>query len=166
MPYGYCRDESGALIPEPSEGDAIRLAFQAYATGKYTDSGIAALLNEKGYRTRFTTQWRSRPWTKDTITVTLKNSFYIGQVRHGEKLYQGQHEPLISRETWDRVQSIRAQRCRVHKTASPVYRVYLLNGLARCSVCKNTLRVQYGYNYGYFYYRHTAKDRGARLYAA
>jgi len=160
VPYGYCRSESGGLVHEPSEAEAIRLAFEAYATGKYTDKGIATLLNDNGYRTRYTTQWKSRPWTKDTITITLKNSFYVGQVRHGDKLYQGQHEPLISRETWDRVQSIRAERCRVHKTASPVYRVYLLNGFARCSVCKSKLRVQHNYNYGYSYYRHTAKSRG------
>jgi site-specific DNA recombinase len=158
IPYGYQKSETGDIIPEPYEAEAIRSAFRSYASGKYTDAMIAGLLNDAGYRTRYTTQFGSRPWTKDTVCVTLKNVFYIGKVRHGNEVFEGKHEALVSRELWERAQAIRSERYRNKKTAAPCYRVYLLNGIVRCSVCRQTLRVQR--SAGHSYYRHTSLVRG------
>ncbi len=98
LPYGYLRNEEGEIVPEPFEAEGIRLVFEAYAQGRYSDEDVAGLLNQAGHRTRQTTRFGSRPWTKDTITMVLKNSFYVGQVRHGKVVHAGKHEPIISQE--------------------------------------------------------------------
>ena len=90
--------------------------------------------------------------------MILKNAFYIGKVRHGNEVFEGKHEAIVSRDLWERVQAVRAERCKVKKTAAPAYRVYLLNGIVRCAVCRQTLRVQR--TAGHSYYRHTFLIRG------
>jgi len=98
-PYGYQRAEDGRLTPEPFEAGGVRLAFETYAQGNVSAWDIATLLNQQGHRTRQTTRFGSRPWSKDTVTCLLRNPFYAGLVRHGQEVYAGQHEAIISRET-------------------------------------------------------------------
>ena len=125
-PYGYQRTEAGEIVPDAYEAEAIRMAFKAYASGKYSDAQVAALLNDAGFVPRGISHWGKRlAWSKDTITDTLKNVFYIGKVKHREEEFQGRHEPLISRELWDRAQVVRSERTRLKKTAATVYGIYL-----------------------------------------
>jgi site-specific DNA recombinase len=160
VPYGYQKTAAGQIVPDDYEAEAIRLAFKAYASAKHSDASVAALLNDAGYLPRGVSHWGKRTrWSKETVSDTLKNSFYIGKVRHHDEEYQGHHEPLISRELWDRAQAVRADRTRLKKTAGTVYRVYLLNGIVRCSVCGQKLRVQRNAK-GLSYYRHTSGMRG------
>jgi hypothetical protein len=39
------------------------------------------------------------------VKVILHNAFYAGLVKHKDELYQGAHEPLISKETFDLVEA-------------------------------------------------------------
>jgi site-specific DNA recombinase len=39
------------------------------------------------------------------LYLILQNPIYIGQVRHRNQSYRGQHEAIIPRDLWDRVQS-------------------------------------------------------------
>ena len=40
----------------------------------------------------------------------LRNRFYIGEVQYWRQWYPGLHEPIISRELFERVQKVRAER--------------------------------------------------------
>lgn len=40
-----------------------------------------------------------------SAAAILNNPLYIGRIRHKEKTYEGQHQPIISVELWDRVQN-------------------------------------------------------------
>jgi len=132
-------------VPHPIESEAVRLAFQWYATGQYSDADIAYKLN----RYKFTFQGQTyslRPkrkrgdrrrykgplnFGKDTVRDLLRRDFYTGMIvyRGGEgvaeerkkfkkaqALYPGRHEPLITQELFDRVQAARRQRgCRPNR---------------------------------------------------
>ena len=67
IPFGYQNSETGDIIPEPYEAEAIRSAFRSYASGKYTDAMIAGLLNYAGYRTRYTRQFDFCPVNKRQV---------------------------------------------------------------------------------------------------
>lgn len=53
------------------------LAYRRYATGKYSDTGIAHLLTEQGYRSKI-----GRRFSKETIRDLLQNRTYLGYVKY------------------------------------------------------------------------------------
>ncbi|HEY77163.1 MAG TPA: hypothetical protein G4O00_13485 [Thermoflexia bacterium] len=153
LPFGYVKGPDGVGQVVPEEAEIIRRAYELYATGEYTDRRIAEFLNQAGFRTR-----RNRPWSKDSVRELLQNEFYLGLVKHRGDLYPGLHEPIISRDLFDRVQEIRRAHAQRPRLCSPTVRVYLLSGLARCAHCGRTLRAQGGPRYSY--YREMSKIRG------
>jgi site-specific DNA recombinase len=103
-PAGY-RDE-GAGKPksiDPEKSRIVRQLFELYSTGDHTLNSLtreAALL---GLRNR-----HGGAYTKSGISSLLNNPFYIGLMkidRTGET-FRGAHEPLISKELFERVQAV------------------------------------------------------------
>lgn len=164
VPFGYqvkYNREGGDGIPYPDEHEAegVRLAFEKYATGMYSDREIAELLNEAGYRPRGRGKRALPLFSKDSTTVILRNRFYLGEVQYKGEWYPGLHEPIISRELFERVQAIRAQRRkRVGVSARKGSRVYPLSGVTRCARCGWPMRGSS--SGGTRYYRDPARDQG------
>ena len=135
-PYGYrCRQEGERLLdpePNPETAPVVQLAFESYATEQYDGQEIANLLISGGYKP--SGRARSGRFTRESIRYILSNAFYVGQVRHGDNLYPGLHEALISKELWDQVQVIRRRGAGKGAGRKP-HRVYLLARLARCDNC-------------------------------
>jgi site-specific DNA recombinase len=46
-----------------------------------------------------------RPITVGPLQWILANPMYIGQLRHKDKVYEAEHEPIIDQKTWNRVQA-------------------------------------------------------------
>lgn len=44
------------------------------------------------------------PFQTGNLYHILRNPIYIGKIRHKNKVYDGQHEPIIDQELWDQVQ--------------------------------------------------------------
>ncbi|MEO8611876.1 MAG: recombinase family protein [Chloroflexota bacterium] len=102
-------------LPCPINGHGVILAFEKYSQGIFSDLDVAQALNTEGYRT--TGAWGQNPFGKDTITPMLQNRFYIGETSYqgkkkdAKKQYiPGRHEPLISRELFEKCQEVRAKR--------------------------------------------------------
>jgi site-specific DNA recombinase len=45
-----------------------------------------------------------KPFSRGALYHLLSNPIYVGEIRHKKERHAGQHEALISREVWDRVQ--------------------------------------------------------------
>jgi hypothetical protein len=126
-------------VPHPIESEAIRLAFQWYASGMYSDADIAYALNRhefhfQGEVYRFRPKRQKGRWdsytiplefTKDTIRCILRRTFYTGiveyrggegvaeerrQFKKAQAVYEGKHPALIPQELFDLVQAVRRQR--------------------------------------------------------
>jgi len=164
VPFGYrahFKKDGGDGVPYPDEDEAegVRLAFEKYATGVYSDSAIAELLNEAGYRPRGRGKRALPLFSKDTVTPMLRNRFYIGEVQYRGEWFPGLHEPIISRELFERVQAVRARRRgRTGVSARKNSRVYPLSGVARCARCGHPMRGSWAS--GRRYYRDPARDQG------
>jgi len=132
-------------IPCPTDRDGVRLAYTIYATGRYSLSDVARELNAAGYRTI-----TGGLFSKDTVRGMLENRFYLGMVgyvgggvgnqragRVEREWYEGEHEAIISRELFDRVQQVRHERDlrparrRYRRAANS----YLLTGMLICAEC-------------------------------
>ena len=153
LPFGYTRSETGVAQVVPKEAEVVRKAFEAYATGRYTDRQIAELINSFGLPTR-----RGRRWSKDSVRDFLQNEFYLGKVKYKGDVLPGRHEAIISQELFDRCQQVRAAHRRAPRSHAPRFKTYVLNRLLRCARCGETLRAQSSTKYRY--YRDMSNTRG------
>src|SRR5262249_13455950 len=91
---------------DPVRGRLIRLAFELYATGQYSYKALREKLTEAGLRTRATGRYSERPVSIYRLGRLLQDRYYLGYVEWGGVEYQGQHEPLVDQELFDRVQKV------------------------------------------------------------
>ncbi len=151
-PFGYKMGDD-VYIPDEESGaaDIVREIFQRFADGD-GQREIATSLGERGVRTARGNMPENR-W----IEYILRNPCYIGKLRwslEGSRavskrdyenenimLVDGHHEPLISTELWDKVQSmLDAQKKAYPKYAKRQQPVsYMLKGLVKCSSCGGTI---------------------------
>ena len=156
--YALSGDAKKPAVINEEEAPIIRLSYESYATGRYSDQDIADLLNKKGYLTR-----AGRRFTKDGISEILTSVYYLGKVSYTQagnacEIYDGQHQALISEDLWEKCQNVRSSRRHLSRAVQKKYRNYLLSALAVCDVCGRTLRAQ-GTSAG-SYYREMSYERG------
>lgn len=147
-PFGYINGEK-TYLPDNESGaaDVVREIFQRYADGE-KQRGIAVSLGERGVLTK-----RGNPPENRWVEYILRNPAYIGKNRwttDGSKavskrdfenenitIYDGNWEPLISIELWEKVQKLLDEQKKAYpkyaKRQQPVQ--YMLKGLVRCSAC-------------------------------
>lgn len=115
VPFGYDAKERLLLIDE-TEAETVRFVFDRYANLK----SVPQLVDElaaKDIRTRTRICKSGRiaggiHFKTGTLTHLLQNPVYVGKVRHKDKVYDGVHQPIISNEVFEHVQSIFAEnRC-------------------------------------------------------
>ena len=125
-PIGYDY-KNGELVINEYEAMQIREVFKMFLEG-HALSEIADTIHEN--------KWthKSGVWWLTTVRRVLQNPIYIGYIRYHGKLMQGIHEPIIDKDTFDRVQ---ARLEKPHKKASkrrPISESYLV-GKIYCSRC-------------------------------
>ncbi len=118
--YGY-KLENRNLVLVPKEAEIVRLIYKLYLEG-YGDMQIGKILNEKGYKPKF-----SEKWNRASIRGVLINYNYTGNLilqktfreNHLTKLtklnygeldkycVEDNHEPIISKETFFAAQELR-----------------------------------------------------------
>ena len=161
VPFGYAVATEGTLAVIPDEGGILRRAFEMYASGCDTFQQIGTWLNQTEHRPRVhrkDRKGRNYLWGKDTVKCMLTNAFYLGYVKHKDRLLPGKHEPIITQELFDKVQQVRKKHYRAPSTFTQRYRTYLLKGLLRCAHCSEKLWAQH--SGGKSYYREENSIRG------
>ncbi|MBI3408098.1 MAG: recombinase family protein [Planctomycetes bacterium] len=129
-PVGYVNDTvNHTIVVDPERADFVRRMFEWYATGNYSLQDIRQRCIEAGFRGG----WGSRPISKSKVEWILKNPFYTGQFRWHGKLLMGKHEPIISRDLFDRVQAMFVARER--KKGKPRKNDFAFSGLMVCGEC-------------------------------
>lgn len=139
-PYGYRMDRNTRQLEiQPEEAKWVKYIFQCVIDGApYLQ--ICEALRKAGVKTR-----KGCAWTNTQVKYTLTNKTYCGLLevtldgKHG--IYDGKHEPIIDRETFDNVQTIIEERLAKHKKyqrSSYQYK-HWLSGLMRCPYCGGAL---------------------------
>ncbi len=162
--YDVDPDNPGVPTVNDQERDLVLLIYKTYLE---TDSykRTAEALNQRGYRTKSYTSRRGgvrggRLFKDTTISRTLSNPFYIGKVRHKQELHDGQHEPIVPSELWERVQRVIGGK-RGDRNRQQNLHLFRLQGLVRCGECGSYMSPYYGYGRGrkpYFYYQCTKRQ--------
>ncbi len=164
---GYDNDPDNKGVPKPNEAEReqVLLIFQTYVK-EQSFRATARIINEKGYRTKSYISRRGnihvgRKFNKTQIMRMLQNEFYIGKITHKGKTYDGQHEPIIPMELWNRVQAIiKTNRVTGSRSRKQNLHTFLLQGLVKCGLCESHMTPTYAQNRQkkhYFYYHCTCK---------
>ncbi len=131
-PYGYQVVDGKTLGIVEAEAAVVRRIFKMCDEERLGSIQIAAQLNESGARTR-----TGQHWSFKRVLDALRRPTYAGWIVHHDDVYEGKHEPIIDRDTFDRVQAILD--ARGDATVRQVSSDYLLTGLIRCAVCSRAV---------------------------
>jgi len=136
--YGVDRERKRLVVNDEEAALVQRIFSDFVETGSTTT--LAQQLNAEGHTTKSwtTKQGRHRagtPWNKVLVYRVLHNPLYIGEVTHKGQRYPGEHEPIITREAWDRVHAILARNCRTRGVRTRTKTPAPLRGLIRCAHC-------------------------------
>lgn len=132
-PLGYANAKlpsgKNGITPDVSRAKSVAQLFKLYATGNVSMKDLAKWAISEG----LTFRKSGRPVNKATIQGILHNPIYTGDFMWRGKLYNGIHDPIISRDLWDQVQSM------LRRRSSNRYRVIKhdlpFSGLIRCGHC-------------------------------
>ncbi len=112
-------------------------AFETYATGLYSLSDMAVLLEARGLYTRATRRRAPQPLGLSRVHKLLSNPYYAGFVTHQGHIYEGRHEALISQELFDTVQAVLV--AHRHSGERDRRHLHYLKGTIRCGTCGSQL---------------------------
>jgi len=170
-PYGY-RNVDGKMVVDEAEAEIIRFIFAQCLSGK-GGLKIAKSLREKKVPTK-----RGGNWSSTTVKGILKNEKYTGDAllqktftdsnfnRHynkGEKpqyYVKDHHEAIISKENFEAVQAIIAQRAKEKNIVvedEKYLNRYPFSGKIKCSECGATWKRRTHTSCKTKYYAYTCK---------
>jgi len=92
-------------VPDACNAGVVSELFSRFATGKYSLDAIIGELRAEGVTLR------GRRLQKSTVHQVLRKRLYMGDFDFDGVTYQGTHEPLVTRECWQRVQELLNARC-------------------------------------------------------
>lgn len=152
--YGYdYNKERDSMIINEDQAKYVRMIYQWYLNG-YGGRSIAKMLTEMGVPS----PTGRDHWCENSITGIIKNEKYVGDLCQGktytidavshkvvrnkgeEDMYytKEHHEPIISREDWDKAQSIINSRNANISNGRKARTKFTFSGKFRCGFCGKT----------------------------
>ena len=153
-PFGYMNDSRVKRICVDRErAPIVKEVFERYATGTETLESLRYLFDKRGVQTSTGNLVGST-----FISAILSNPIYYGHFNYVGEIYEGKHEPIISKKLFDAVGAVLKRRWRYSPTENKNEPKAFL-GLLRCGDCGMgvTCEVQKGHTY----YRCTKKNKTA-----
>ena len=166
-PYGLMRDpnKQGHLIIDPETVPTVKLVYDLALNGYGTMKIAKYLLERKIPITRIKmpveSEVRYYSWSGSVIGRMLRNPVYKGDhvvckchqkairsntvnfiPRDQWEIVENCHEPIVSRDQWDRVQKLIDRRPPIMQGNScPFYNLF--HGLVYCATCGKSMQVRY-----------------------
>jgi len=153
------------LLVNDDEAARVRAIFELYLKCEALIPTVAEL-NRRGWTTK---RWVTRkgkvqggcPFDKNRLHHLLTNVVYVGQVRHHDQVYPGEHTAIVDEAIWQRTQAILQRNSRTGGTLVRNKYGALLKGLLRCVPCNcsmgHTYSAQGTKRYRYYVCLHAQK---------
>jgi len=149
-PLGYLNNHrTKAIEVDLERAPIIRKGFALYATGEYTLKALAEFFEQAGLRS-----YKGNVLTVSCVQRMLINPIYYGVFKFNNEIYEGTHEPIISKKLFDAVQQVmnnrgKKKRKRKHEFA--------FSGFMKCGSCGCQITAEK--QKGHHYYRCTKKKQ-------
>jgi site-specific DNA recombinase len=138
---GYVNEKGKGIVPHPDLAPLVKKTFEAYATGNFTLREVRDKFNALGLKRK-----SGRELAVSNYQKLLKNPIYTGLMRYNGEIFEGKHEPIISKKLFDTVQEVMSRKSKPH---SKGLKPYIYRGFFRCGECGCfiTTEQQKGHNY-------------------
>lgn len=122
IPFGYDYDEDRGILVPNADAETVREIYRRFINGE-SPNAIAAELGLK---------------YEKLVVQILKRRTNIGVIPYKNEEYQGKHEAIVDKETFERAEEEFKRRERGVSASSP----HLLSGLIFCGKCSARMRYQ------------------------
>lgn len=122
VPFGYDYDKNQGILVPNKDADTVREAYNLYLQG-YSAQKVADILGLK--------------YDKLAIQILTRKSNY-GIIEYNGEEYEGRHEPIITKEIYDKTMAEMKRRSKNNLKSS----THLLTGLVYCGHCGAKMRYQ------------------------
>jgi DNA invertase Pin-like site-specific DNA recombinase len=137
-PFGYInirdpKSNRASVVVDPIHGDIAKNIFEMYSTGNYVVEKLVEYLKSK---------IPGKITTPRLIGHMLTNPFYYGALPKGREqkpVAIGQHEPLITKELFDKCQKIKSLRALNSKYTTHQEISKPLMGIFKCGKCDHAV---------------------------
>jgi DNA invertase Pin-like site-specific DNA recombinase len=144
---------------DPERAPHVRWAITAYATGAYTLDTLQNAITDRGLLTRPTPTRPAKPLSRSQLAVLLVNPYYIGIVRYAGVEYNGNHEPLIDCNTFQRAHAV--LEAHGHAEERDRKHDHYLKGTLYCGRCDSRMSLTHAKGNGGTYPTSSASDAPA-----
>jgi len=108
-PLGY-DIQNRRLVPNTAEAETVRLIFQRYtelrSIVKLGQNLKARGVKGKSWKTQKGKIHEAGHLTNGGLQRLLRNPIHIGKIRHGQIIYEGDHDAILDEALWRRVQGL------------------------------------------------------------
>lgn len=134
-PNGYLNDRATRdVVNDPVRRLIVRKLWELAGTGRYTLEDLTEIARKEGLDHPI----KKKPVGRSGIYKILTNTFYFGLITWKGETRIGKHEPLISKELFDRVQVILSRRSHARED-----RKFPFKGLGTCGHCGSPLTADF-----------------------
>lgn len=133
-PAGYLNDKAEkTIIKDPERFDLVRKMWDLMLTGNYSIPHITKIANKEwGFITHIYKKQGGTKITQGAVWRIFNNIFYTGTIAWKDKYYEGKHEPMITMDEFNRVQSLLGK----GKKIKPKTHSFSYTGMLRCGECR------------------------------
>ncbi|MCC9697363.1 recombinase family protein [Streptococcus agalactiae] len=137
--YGYdYHIGTGEMTVNPWQSITVRSIYDWYLSGK-SITKIRDALNDN--------YPKSPAWSYRIVRQILCNPVYCGYNQYKGEVYKGNHEPIVSKKVFDKVQEelkVRQRKAAETGNPRPFQAKYMLSGIAQCGYCHAPLKLILG----------------------
>ncbi|WP_142965676.1 recombinase family protein [Enterococcus casseliflavus] len=137
VPFGYIY-ENDTYVAHPIQAPIVKQIFDDYMSG-ISITKLKDKLNDEGHI------GKEINWSYRTIRQTLANPIYAGINRYNGELFEGNHEGIITKDFFEKVQSeLKVRQVAAYEKNNnprPFQSKYMLSGIIRCGLCGASLSV-------------------------
>ncbi len=136
-PLGYLNNKSKIegekdIIKDPKRFPLLQKMWELMLAGNYSLGQIVKIANDDwNFEMRRFKRRGGGPLLRGQLYKVLTDPFYSGTIRYNGELHPGKHEPMVSKEEFDRVQNILGK----GKKTKPKTHAFPFRGIIHCGEC-------------------------------
>lgn len=149
-PIGYINDRAiKKIFIDPIQSPFVIKMFKLYSTGLYSFNDLANTLYDQGLRNRCKGKIYG-----GHIQRIINNPVYYGIIESAGKFFNAIHQPLVTKELFDKCQSVSGNKSRPRAKTKG----FMLSGFITCKNCSCAITAEI--KKGKYIYYHCTNGRG------